>query len=99
MFGARLAKQNAHIDEARRKALTAGIHNFDVMPKLDIANMRSEIGDPPAFDHHIARPVQAARRIEKTRVFDEEPICHAAALNPSVSTSRQAMRTATPSST
>ena len=61
--------------------------------------VRADIGDPPVLDHHAAARVQAARRIEQARADDRLALAHAAARSSRVSVSRQAMRTATPSST
>ncbi len=59
----------------------------------------TEIGDPLVFDQEAARRIEPARRIEQTGADDRGPPGHAAARSSRVRTSRQAMRTATPSST
>ena len=61
--------------------------------------MLAEACDLAAGDQQIAHLIQPFRRIEQAGMLDQDQPAHAAAFRFRVRVSRQAMRTATPSST
>ena len=98
VLGARLAQLDAHVDQPRRQARAARVDHDGVLERRGV-QVRTDVGDAPALDHHAAARIQAACRIEQARADDRLAFHHAAARSSLVSVSRQAMRTATPSST
>ena len=98
MFGAGLAQLHPHVDQPRRQTRAAAIDDLGVLRRRGV-QVRAEVGDQLALDHHAAGRFQTARRIQQADADDGSALAHAAARSSRVSVSRQAMRTATPSST
>ena len=98
VLGAGLAQLHAHVDQPRRQARAAAIDDLGIFRRRPV-QVRAEVGDQLALDHQPAGRVQVARRIQQADADDCPARAHAAARSSRVSVSRQAMRTATPSST
>ena len=99
VLGAGLAEQYAHVDQPRREAETFGFDDLRVDAGAVDREMFAEASDPAAGDQEITDLIQAFCRVEQARPLDQDQPAHAAAFRFRVSMSRQAMRTATPSST
>jgi hypothetical protein len=96
----RLAELHAHVDQPRRQTGARRVdHHGIVRRRLAFEPARPEVDDPAVLDQKPAAGIQAARRVQQARAADERAPDHAAARSFRVITSRQAMRTATPSST
>ena len=93
-----LAELHPQVDQPGRKAGAAAVDDFRIRD-IRSAQLRAKVGDPPVLDHEAALRIQPARGIEQAHADDRAARAHAAARSSRVSVSRQAMRTATPSST
>ena len=99
VLGAGLAERHAHVDQPRRKAEAVGLDDLGIDTGAIDRKMLAEPGNLAAGDQEIALLVEPFGGVEKPSPFDQDQPAHAAAFRSRVSMSRQAMRTATPSST
>ena len=99
VLGTRLAEQHAHVDQPGCETKPVGIDDLGIDAGAVDRKMLAEACDLAAGDQKIADLIEPGCRIEQPCPLDQDQPAHAAAFRLRVSVSRQAMRTATPSST
>ena len=70
MFAARLAGEDAAVDQAGRQHQPAAIDDFRIVGLGVVEQARADIGDPAIFDQQAALGVQARGRIDQPRIAE-----------------------------
>src|SRR5579872_6048002 len=104
MLAARLAGEDAHVDQARRKDEAFAVDDFGIVAVGIVEKARPEIDDLAVLDQQPALDVEARARIDQARIAKcRAAVAHGALglsrAKPRESASRTAMRIATPIST